>query len=187
MSALIGAEERKEKALDRQSSSEKPDKEEGQKGKPSGSKGGAGLEMSPEEVLSALHQKVLEVYKKCGFDVSGGSPSTLFMLSELEARLEDLLAAMGAMPPDYVRWAEKGKDRARRDRKRAELQAEQERVQEERNRKSNERSMMAPAKRTGRAVMFRSKPLGKKAINEEGAEFEEGHPGLDDMRFFQDD
>lgn len=126
------------------------------------------------------------MYKKCGFDASGGSPSTLFMLSELEARLEDLLAAMKAMPVEYVRWAEKGKDKQRRDRKRAELQEEQERQQEERNRKSNERSMMAPTKRTGRAVMFRSKPLSKKAINEEGTT-EDSQTELDEMRFFQED
>jgi hypothetical protein len=72
---------------------------------------------------------VLDVYKKCGFDVSGGSPSTLTMLSELEARLEDLLTAMAKMPTDYVAKSEKAKDRHRRDRKRAELQAEQERIQ----------------------------------------------------------
>ena len=84
---------------------------------------------SDEAVLSELHAKVLDVYKKCGFDVSGGSPSTLFMLSDLEARLEDLLSAMEAMPEEYVVKAEKAKDKQRRDRKRAELQAEQERIQ----------------------------------------------------------
>lgn len=179
MSALIGAEERKESALDQKVAPAAEGKGGKEKGGPLG--------MSQEEVLNTLHQKVLEVYKKCGFDVSGGSPSTLFMLSELEARLEDLLAAMGAMPAEYVRGAEKGKDKQRRDRKRAELQAEQERVQEERNRKSNERSMMAPAKRTGRAVMFRSKPLSKKATIGEAGAADDGQAGLDDLRFFTDD
>ena len=53
--------------------------------------GGAPTGGRQEESLSRLAAKVKEVYSRCGFDVST-SPSTLFMLSELEARLEDLLA-----------------------------------------------------------------------------------------------
>ena len=141
--------------------------------------------VTQEAVLGALHSKVLDVYKKCGFDTSGGSPSTLFMLSELEARLEDLLSAMAAMPEEYVVKAEKAKDKQRRDRKRAELQAEQERIQEERNRNSILRSMMAPAKRTGRAVMYRSKPLSRKAVSEEKRD--EGSADQYDLQFLTED
>lgn len=159
----------------------------GGKGGGAGVKGEVVLSVAEQQaqVLGALHSKVLEVYQRCGFDVSGGSPSTLFMLSELEARLEDLLAAMDAMPTDYVAKAEKAKDKQRRDRKRLEVQLEQERLQEERNRKSNERSMMAPTKRTGRMVMFRSKPLSRRAVAEDKEEDAAG--AHEDDKFFEDD
>jgi hypothetical protein len=148
--------------------------------------GGSGGSQGQTELLDTLKEKVLEVYKRCGFDVSGGAPSTLFMLSELEAKLEDLLSAMATMPQDYVVKSEKAKDRQRRDRKRAELQAEQERIQEERNRKSNERSMMAPNKRLGRQVMFRSKPLtNRKSRSEQKEDMKEADE--DEARFFRDD
>lgn len=50
--------------------------------------------------------KVKHVYERCGFDASS-SPTTLYMLSDLEARLEDLLSDIGQMPQDYVAKAEK--------------------------------------------------------------------------------
>lgn len=46
------------------------------------------------------------VYERCGFDASS-SPTTLYMLSDLEARLEDLLSDIAQMPQDYVAKAEK--------------------------------------------------------------------------------
>jgi len=134
-----------------------------------------------DQLLSSLHGKVFEVYQKCGFDVSGGSPNTLFMLSELEAKLEDLLSAIEQMPEDYVAKAEKAKEKQRRERKRIEQQLEQERQQEERNRRSNERSMMAPKKRTGRQVMFRSAPISRRTINEEKEQ--ELNGDQDDLKF----
>ena len=50
-----------------------------------------------EALLDELHVKVKDVYEKCGFE-SGSNPSTIFMLSELEARLEDLLSSLAQMP-----------------------------------------------------------------------------------------
>lgn len=46
------------------------------------------------------------MYERCGFDASS-SPTTLFMLSDLEARLEDLLSDIAQMPVEYVAKAEK--------------------------------------------------------------------------------
>lgn len=46
------------------------------------------------------------VYERCGFDASS-SPTTLYMLSDLEARLEDLLSDIAQMPEEYVAKAEK--------------------------------------------------------------------------------
>mmetsp|Transcript_10051 Transcript_10051/g.15214 ORF Transcript_10051/g.15214 Transcript_10051/m.15214 type:complete len:576 (-) Transcript_10051:147-1874(-) len=118
-----------------------------------------------EKLLSDLHAKVRYVYEHCGFDASS-KPSTLFMLSQLESRLEVLLAEVEKMPTEYVVKAEKDKEKKRRERKREEQQALQEKLQEERNKRSIERSLQAPKKRTGRQVMFRSKPVRKEKKNQ---------------------
>jgi len=124
---------------------------------------------------------VLEVYKQCGFDATS-NPSTLFMLSELEARLEDLLSALEQMPEEYVIKAEKEKEKKRREKKRQEQQELQLRLQEERNRKSLERSMQAPKKRVGRQVMFRSQPV-RKAVKEEKEEIDQD--ALDELKYLR--
>ncbi|KAH8061605.1 hypothetical protein JL721_8836 [Aureococcus anophagefferens] len=121
-----------------------------------------------EKLLAQLHEKVRDVYQKCGFDV-GSKPSTLFMLSELEARLEQLLDHIETMSEEYIMKEEKDKEKKRRERKRQEQQALQDAQQEERNRKSIARSMQAPKKRTGRQVMFRSAPM-RQAVREEKEE-----------------
>ncbi|CAM9608550.1 unnamed protein product [Ectocarpus sp. 13 AM-2016] len=123
-----------------------------------------------EELLKQLNKEVKHVYERCGFDASS-SPTTLYMLSDLEARLEDLLSDIAQMPEEYVAKAEKAstsrkreKEKKRREKKRAEQQALQERMQEERNRKAIERSLQAPRKKVGRPVMFRSR-LQKRKVS----------------------
>lgn len=113
-----------------------------------------------EKLLNDLNIQVRLVYEQCGFDASS-KPSTLFMLSQLESRLEALLGDIERMPIDYVIKAEKEKEKRRRERKREEQQALQEKLQEERNKRAIERSMQAPKKRTGRQVMYRSRPIRK--------------------------
>ncbi|OQR97873.1 hypothetical protein ACHHYP_09865 [Achlya hypogyna] len=110
-----------------------------------------------ERMLQELHDKVLEVYQRCGFEADS-NPNTLFMLTDLEARLEDLLSAIEHMPEDYVIKAEKEKEKERRERVRQERIAQQTKMYEERMKKSMERSMQAPKKRKGRQVMWRSQP-----------------------------
>lgn len=117
-----------------------------------------------EKLLADLHTKVRFVYEQCGFDASS-KPSTLFMLSQLESKLELLLTEVEKMPADYVIKAEKDKEKKRREHKREEQQALQEKLQEERNKRSIERSLQAPKKRTGRQVMFRSQPTRKERIS----------------------
>lgn len=56
--------------------------------------------------MNILRSQVKHVYERCGFDASS-SPTTLYMLSDLEARLEDLLSDIGQMPEEYVAKAEK--------------------------------------------------------------------------------
>ncbi|CEG38294.1 Domain of unknown function DUF4200 [Plasmopara halstedii] len=118
------------------------------------SQNGAG-ENAQERMLKDLQDRVLEVYKRCGFETETKS-STLYMLTDLEARLEDLLSAIEQMPEDYVIKAEKEKEKERRERVRQERIALQQKMYDERMKKSMERSMQAPKKRKGRQVMWRS-------------------------------
>lgn len=111
-----------------------------------------------EMILNQLHEHVREVYKRCGFDADS-NPSTLFMLTDLEARLEDLLSAIEQMPQEFVLRAEKEKEKERRERVRQERIGQQKKMYEERMKKSMERSLQAPRKRRGRQVMWRSQPL----------------------------
>eukprot|EP01042_Synura_sphagnicola_P004358 gene4358-5524_t len=125
-----------------------------------GATGGSGgnNQQEKERLLEDLHAKVHVVYEQCGFDASS-KPSTLFMLSQLESKLEVLLADIEKMPTDYVIKAEREKEKKRRERKREEQQALQEKLQEERNKRAIERSLQAPKKRVGRQVMSRSRPV----------------------------
>ena len=115
-----------------------------------------------ERMLHNLNLKVRHVCEQCDIDVSS-KPSTLFMLSSLESKLEVLLAEIEKMPVEYVIKVEKEKEKRRRERKREEQQQLQIRQQEERNRRAIERSMQAPKKRTGRQIMQRSRPVRKEA------------------------
>jgi len=117
-----------------------------------------------EKLLNDLNLQVRMVYEQCGFNASS-KPSTLFMLSQLETKLESLLADIERMPMEYVIKAEKEKEKRRRERKREEQQALQEKLQEERNKRAIERSMQAPKKRIGRQVMYRSRPIKKENSN----------------------
>ncbi len=118
-----------------------------------------------EVLLQSLGEKVKEVYQRCGFD-SSSNPSTLFMLSDLEAQLEDLLSALERMDEDYVKKVEKEKEKKRRELKRVEQQAALEKAQEERNRKAIARSLQPPKKRIGRQVMYRSQQVRRKVREE---------------------
>ena len=59
-----------------------------------------------EKLLQDLNAKVRTVYVECGFE-SDANPTTLAMLTDLEGKLEFLLAEMETMDPDYVEGAEK--------------------------------------------------------------------------------
>jgi len=127
-------------------------------------------EHQQEQLLRELHDKVKATYEQCGFD-AGTNPPTLFMLRDLEARLEDLLTTLANLPPDYVLRQEKEKEKRRRERKRAEQQALHDKMQEDRNRRSIQRSLEAPKKRTGRKVMTRSQPV-RRRIQEDKEEID---------------
>lgn len=73
----------------------------------------------PEEevLLSDLNKKVQVVYEQCGFD-SSSRPTTLFMLAQLESRLEVLLNEINMLPQEFVIKSEKDKEKKRREKKR---------------------------------------------------------------------
>jgi len=130
--------------------------------------------------VADLHVKVTEVYKLCGFDADS-NPSTLFMLTDIEARLEDLRSAIEQMPEEYTLKSLKEKEKERRERVRAQRMAEQQQLYEERMKKSLERSMQAPKKRKGRQVMWRSQPL-RKAVQAERKD--DGDGDDEDAQYF---
>mmetsp|Transcript_5223 Transcript_5223/g.5352 ORF Transcript_5223/g.5352 Transcript_5223/m.5352 type:complete len:586 (-) Transcript_5223:47-1804(-) len=129
------------------------------------SQSGGQSQIEKEKLLEDLHRKVQNVYEQCGFDASS-KPSTLFMLSQLESKLEQLLTEIERMPTEHVIKAEREKEKRRRERKRLEQQELQEKLQEERNKRAIERSLQAPKKRLGRQVMFRSKPIRQEKKND---------------------
>lgn len=135
-----------------------------------------------ERLLAQLQAKVSSVCENCGIDVSS-KPSTLFMLSSLESKLEILLNDIETMPIDYVIKVEKEKDKKRREKKREEQQLLQIRQQEERNRRAIERSMQAPKKRSGRQIMQRSRPIRKEATQKEDTGDD---AKSDELKYFSD-
>jgi hypothetical protein len=117
-----------------------------------------------ERMLNILHSKVRKVYDLCGFDANSKS-STLYMLSQLESKLEMLLQDTEEIPDEFMVRAEKEKEKKRRELKRAQQQEQQEKQQEERNRRAIERSMQAPKKRNGPPVMYRSRLIRREQKN----------------------
>merc|ERR1719183_2429125 len=108
-----------------------------------------------ERLLQELNEKVRTVYVECGFD-SDAKPTTLTMLTDLEGKLESLLAEMETMDKAYVDTAEKAKDKERRERVRAIRIKEAQEEYEARLLRSMERAAAPVKKKTGKPVMFRS-------------------------------
>ena len=116
-----------------------------------------------ERMLPELRQRIVDVYQRCGFKATASS-DTISMLTQLEGKLEALLASLSTMDPEYVRAAEKEKEAERRQRvRKAKLEAAEE-SHEQRQRKMLERAQAPVVKREGKPVMFRSQPFAKKAV-----------------------
>lgn len=117
------------------------------------------------KLLSALSEKVREVYRKCDFD-GGEQMMTLDMLRGIEGKLESLLREIKGLGEQKVKEAEKKKETERRNRVRRKKKEEQKKQYEERLAKSTARAKAEVIKRTGKIVMFRSPPLRKKTRKE---------------------
>ena len=137
-------------------------------------------EDAQKALLDALNEKVASVYAMCGFDAKNAK--TLTMLEELEAKLEELLEAIEAMPKEYVIQAERTKEKERRDKVRIErMKAKKEELQKKRN-KSKLRAMQPAKKRQGRPIMFRARPRRKNKASQEEVVVDEKN---DDDKFFE--
>ena len=108
-----------------------------------------------ERTLSELNKKVAEVYRAI-FGEADSSLGTLQMLTNIEAKLEELLSIIASMPPAEVEAAEKQKEKERRQRVRELKAAQAAAAQEERIRRSIRRSQEPVKKRVGKPEMFRS-------------------------------
>ena len=127
-----------------------------------GGLGGKGAE------LDSLATKVTEVYVRCGFEADA-SVSSLQMLTNIEAKLEEYLAAIDQMPEDFVEVAEKQKEKERRSRIREEKQEQMRIEQERRVQRSLERAQAPVHKKQGKPLMFRSAPpLAKRRTDDDG-------------------
>ena len=98
---------------------------------------------------------MIEVYKAIWTE-GDSSLSTLQMLTNIEAKLEELLGIIDSMPPAEVEAAEKQKEKERRQRVREEKAALAAQQQEERIARSIRRAQEPVKKRTGKPEMFRS-------------------------------
>jgi len=133
-----------------------------------------------ERTLDELNRKVAEVYRAI-FSEADNSLGTLQMLTNIEARLEELLSIIDAMPKEEVEAAEKQKEKERRQRVREAKQALAAKLQEERIQRSIRRSQEPVRRRVGKPIMFRSQPIQrkKKEVLEEKKVDEE-----DDVNFY---
>jgi len=116
------------------------------------------LQKDNEAFVAEIYRSVKEIYHRCGFSDTGAEPSTLFMLSDIEAGMENILTKIEMIPMELIKTAEKIKEKKRREDKRSQQQKEQTKIQEERNKKVIERSLQPPKKRKGKQIMFRSGP-----------------------------
>ena len=126
-----------------------------------------------ETTLEELSAKVAQVYVQCGFD-NDASIGTLQMLTNIEARLEEYLAIIDTMDPEFVITAEKEKEKERRQRAREEKLEQQRLEQEKRVKRSLERAQAPVHKKLGKPVMFRSRPLQRKKRTDDSADKKTG-------------
>merc|ERR1711934_1213595 len=135
-----------------------------------------------EKLLQELNAKVRTVYVECGFDADA-KPTTLTMLTDLEGKLEFLLAEMETMDIKYVETAEKAKDKERRERVRAIRIKEAQEEYEARLIRSMERAAAPVKKKTGKPVMFRSVLKTKKKKKKHNKEEEKKR--AQQLRYFE--
>lgn len=112
------------------------------------------------------------MYERCGFDVDA-SIGALTMLTNIETKLEDYLATVSTISPDYVEAAEKAREKDRRQTAREEKITQQQQEHEARVKRALERAAAPVFKKHGKPVMFRSQPVKKKIVVQEDSRNDE--------------
>ena len=123
--------------------------------------GGAAKGGESAALLGMLSQRIRSVYEMCGGDLTS-NPGSILMLTKLEGKLEELLAKMSRLPPDYVRAKEKELEDERRTQMRDEKLAAEAAEMQRRLENSIRRSQEPAKRRSGKPLMTRSKPMRKK-------------------------
>lgn len=112
-------------------------------------------------LLTQLRARVAAMCERCGVTASPASSDCVDLLAALEGRLEALLAETDRLDPAYVAAAEKGRERARRDRLReARLRAQAESQGQRQSTTTQARPQAPAARRASKPAMTRSVPPG---------------------------
>ncbi|XP_061758153.1 cilia- and flagella-associated protein 100 [Nerophis ophidion] len=114
-----------------------------------------------DDMLSALSEKVAEVYRCC-VDNRGSSHSTLEKLASIEKQMSSLLHCLDDIPTESLEMMQKIKDSERRTRQREEKLRMQREKQIERMKRYSERSLSESKKTSGRKLMPRCLPTAQK-------------------------
>ncbi|XP_061901280.1 cilia- and flagella-associated protein 100-like [Entelurus aequoreus] len=114
-----------------------------------------------DDMLSALSEKVAEVYRCC-VDNRGSSHSTLERLASIEKQMSSLLHCLDDIPTESLEMMQKIKDSERRTRQREEKLRMQREKQIERMKRYLERSLSEAKKTSGRKLMPRCLPTAQK-------------------------
>ncbi|XP_061785775.1 cilia- and flagella-associated protein 100-like isoform X2 [Nerophis lumbriciformis] len=114
-----------------------------------------------DDMLSALSEKVAEVYRCC-VDNRGSSHSTLEKLASIEKQMSSLLHCLDDIPTESLEMMQKIKDSERRTRQREEKLRMQREKQVERMKRYLERSLSEAKKTSGRKLMPRCLPTAQK-------------------------
>eukprot|EP00199_Chlamydomonas_sp_CCMP681_P000248 CAMPEP_0119104450 /NCGR_PEP_ID=MMETSP1180-20130426/2658_1 /TAXON_ID=3052 ORGANISM="Chlamydomonas cf sp, Strain CCMP681" /NCGR_SAMPLE_ID=MMETSP1180 /ASSEMBLY_ACC=CAM_ASM_000741 /LENGTH=553 /DNA_ID=CAMNT_0007089215 /DNA_START=31 /DNA_END=1692 /DNA_ORIENTATION=- len=122
---------------------------------------GASASGHPAISLDELTGKVAEVYVRGGFDADQ-SIGTLQMLTNIESKLEELLAVVDVMPAEFSEQLEKGREKERRRIARDEKLSAAQREHEARMARALERASAPVFKKLGKPVMTRSAPPKKR-------------------------
>jgi len=114
-----------------------------------------------EELLREMKEKVREVHSTCGY-VADKDPDTLLMLRDIEAKMEEYLAALDEAEESglaaHVQDLERQAFQLRREKRRKERNEQQNQRNEQIFQRNLQRSKAPIEKKVGKQIMFRSHP-----------------------------
>lgn len=127
------------------------------------------------EKLSSLKLKIKEIYEEAGFEIPlNDDPDPLYMLTQIEGKLEELLNVLDSYQPSFIQKLERLREKERRKNIREERTDKLKQQQEERKNTTQKKAQEGPVrKKVGKPLMFRSPPIEvKKKTSENKTENE---------------